>query len=103
MPQMGWLLPHRLSQAAWVFLVRDQEVVHAGSVIFFVLQDGFHHDAGGRILLAEVADQLEIMLDHQPLGDEVVLDICTRLPPSPYSVTARLAKPCGLKFGTSPS
>src|SRR3546814_2574483 len=45
-----------------------------GGVILLVGEDVLEHDARRGIVVAEIADQLLIMFDHQAFGDQIVLD-----------------------------
>ncbi len=43
-------------------------------MLFFLSQHMLEHDARRRIVVAEVTDQFLIMFNHDPLGNEVLLD-----------------------------
>ncbi len=55
----------------WAPFVSDQQVVHIVRVLFLDAENAFEHDPGGRVVVAEVADELAIVLDGDPLGYEV--------------------------------
>src|SRR3546814_8095096 len=63
----------RLFQKRCAFM-GDEKIVHVGGVILLVGEDVLEHDARRGIVVAEIADQLLIMFDHQAFGDQIVLD-----------------------------
>ena len=54
--------------------MRNQQVVHVVGVLFFLAQDVLDHGLGARIIVAEIADQLTVVIDRDPLRDQVLLD-----------------------------
>src|SRR3546814_11778061 len=72
-PALGMMLA-RLFQKRCAFM-GDEKIVHVGGVILLVGEDVLEHDARRGIVVAEIADQLLIMFDHQALGDQTVLEI----------------------------
>ena len=54
--------------------VRGEQVGHVVGVLFFNREDRFEHDPRRRVLLTEERDQLSVVLDRDPLGDQVFLD-----------------------------
>src|SRR5256885_8456085 len=53
---------------------RLEQGSHVVGVLLLLLEDLLHQAAGGRIVVAEVADHVEVRLDGDALGDEVFLD-----------------------------
>ena len=51
-----------------------EQVSKVAGVFLFVMQDFFHHHAGGRVIAAEVTDHVLIDLNDHTLGDEVFAD-----------------------------
>src|SRR5438876_4918949 len=51
-----------------------EQVSKVAGVFLFVVQDFFHHHAGGRVIAAEVTDHVLIDLNDHTLGDEVFAD-----------------------------
>ena len=74
-----WTRPSAADFAPATFLmngppfVRHQQVVHVVGMLFLGRENPLEHHARGRVLLAEVADQLAIVIDRDPLGDQVLL------------------------------
>jgi hypothetical protein len=50
--------------------VRDQQIVHVVGMLFFNAQDLLQHGLGAGIVVAEIADQLAIMVHRDALGDQ---------------------------------
>jgi hypothetical protein len=52
----------------------DQQVVHVGSVLFLHDQNPFLHRACGGVTLANVPNQLSVVVDRDALGDQIFLN-----------------------------
>src|SRR3546814_6231068 len=70
LPALGMMLA-RLFQKRCAFM-GDEKIVHVGGVILLVGEDVLEHDARRGIVVAEIADQLLIMFDHQAFGDQKI-------------------------------
>src|SRR5215472_6577300 len=55
-------------------LVAHEEVVHVVGVLLFNDEDPLEHDTRARIVVAEVANQLAVMVDRDPFCDQILLD-----------------------------
>src|SRR6185503_13846301 len=64
----GSMLEHRFA------LMSHQQIVHVVGVLFFHSQDLFEHSSGRGIVIAEVANELAIVVYRNPLRDQVLLD-----------------------------
>ena len=51
-----------------------QKIVHVVRMLFFIRQNAFEHDARGWVAIAEKPNQLAIMFNCDPLGDQVLPD-----------------------------
>ena len=47
----------------------DQQVVHVGGVLFLHDQNAFQHRACGGVTLANLPNQLSVVVDRDALGD----------------------------------
>jgi len=54
--------------------MRGEEVVHIIGMFFLDAQDALQHCPGAAIAVAEIADQLAVMIDRNALGDQIFLD-----------------------------
>src|SRR5512147_2458019 len=84
-------------------LVADEQVVHVVRVLLLLREDALEQDARGRVLLTEIADQIAVGLDRDPLCDRFSLIMSTRFSPSTYSDAARDRTPSGFRSGRPPS
>src|ERR1700744_2679031 len=61
---MALLLQHGVA------FVSHQQVVHVVCMLFFLQKNAFEHGTGAGIIIAEVADQLAVVIDGDPLGNQ---------------------------------
>src|SRR5262245_53461359 len=54
--------------------VTDEQIMHVVCVLLLDDQYAFQHDARSGIVVPEVTDQFAIMINGNPLGDQVLLD-----------------------------
>ena len=52
--------------------MRGEEVVHIIGMLFLDAQDALQHCPGAAIAVAEIADQLAVMIDRNALGDQIL-------------------------------
>src|ERR1700722_1105475 len=68
------VMVRRLARQHGAPFVRHQQVVHVVRMLFFDLQDTFQHRARSRIVIAEIADELAVMIHGDPFCNEILLD-----------------------------
>jgi len=88
--------------------MRDEEIVHVVGVLFLFRQDALEHQTRRRILVAEITDQLAIVIDGETLryaldeknnlrelflnlGCQCETVVCCRVSPAQKAQTVKLA------------
>jgi hypothetical protein len=54
--------------------MRDQQVVHVIGMFFLDPEDAFDHHPRAGVVIAEIPDQLAVVIDRDALGDQVFAD-----------------------------
>src|SRR5258706_157973 len=54
--------------------MRDQQIMHVVGMFFLGAQDALEHGTGARIVVAEIADQLAVMIHRDAFGHQIFLD-----------------------------
>jgi hypothetical protein len=62
-----------------------QEILHVTGMFFLDRQNGLQHDARGRIVVAEEANQFAVVMHRNTFRDQIFWIMAPRLEPVAYS------------------